>query len=152
MSGPLHLSAAGQIEVRNVTFQVRFVFAARPELEPLVIGQHMKREVTVLRTVRVSDERDLVELERLKCDAVHFDAYVPGQLGGTGVMAPWDLIEAHRPDVPFVLSGGLKASNVADAIQRLRPAGVDVSSGVEREPGIKDAEAMRAFVDAARGA
>jgi phosphoribosylanthranilate isomerase len=119
---------------------------------PLVVGRFLIEPLpTVLRTVRIADERDLVELERLQCDAVHFDAFVEGQLGGTGVMAPWDLIEAHRPDVPFVLSGGLRPENVADGIRRLRPAGVDVSSGVEREPGIKDAQAMRAFVEAARG-
>jgi phosphoribosylanthranilate isomerase len=67
------------------------------------------------------------------------------------VVAPWDVIEAHRPSVAFVLSGGLRPDNVAEAVQRLRPDGVDVSSGIEREPGVKDAEAMRAFVDAARG-
>jgi phosphoribosylanthranilate isomerase len=119
---------------------------------PLVVGRFIDEpSPTVLRTIRVQDERDLVELERLQCDAVHFDAYVEGQLGGTGRMPPWDLLEAHRPDVPFVLSGGLKPDNVADGVRRLRPVGVDVSSGVEREPGIKDADAMRAFVEAARG-
>lgn len=119
---------------------------------PVVVGQHLRRPVTVLRTVRVRDADDLVEIERLKCDAVHFDAYVEGKLGGTGVVAPWDVIEAHRPDVPFVVSGGLRPDNVVEAVRRLRPAGVDVSSGVESEPGIKDADTMRAFVDAARGA
>ncbi len=119
----------------------------------LVVGRFLTEPLpTILRTVRIADERDLVELERLQCDAVHFDAFVEGQLGGTGVMAPWDLIEAHRPDVPFVLSGGLRPENVADGVRRLRPAGVDVSSGVEREPGIKDAGAMQAFVAAARAA
>ena len=120
---------------------------------PLVVGRFLDEPLpTVLRTIRVQDERDLVELERLQCDAVHFDAYVEGQLGGTGRMPPWDLIEQHRPDVPFVLSGGLKPDNVADGVRRLRPAGVDVSSGVESGPGIKDADAMRAFVAAARDA
>ena len=118
----------------------------------VVIGQHLKRSVTVLRTVRVRDANDLVDLDRLKCDAVHFDAYVEGKLGGTGVVAPWDVLEANRPDVPFVLSGGLRPDNVTEAARRLRPTGVDVSSGVEAAPGIKDAEAMRAFVEAARRA
>jgi phosphoribosylanthranilate isomerase len=119
----------------------------------LVVGRFLAEPLpVVLRTVRVADARDLVDLDRLQCDAVHFDAYVPGQLGGTGVTANWDLIEAHRPDVPFVLSGGLRPENVADGIRRLRPAGVDVSSGVEREPGIKDHDKLRAFVAAARGA
>lgn len=117
---------------------------------PLVAGRFLPKGVMVLRTVRVRDAEDLVELERLQCDAVHLDAYVEGQLGGTGVQAPWDVIDANRPKVPFVLSGGLKPSNVAEAVSRLRPDGLDVSSGIELEPGIKDTEAMRAFVDAAR--
>lgn len=117
---------------------------------PLVAGRFLPKGVLVLRTVRVRDAEDLVELERLRCDAVHLDAYVEGQLGGTGVVAPWDVIEANRPTVPFVLSGGLSPDNVAEAVRRLGPAGVDVSSGIEREPGVKNAEAMLAFVTAAR--
>jgi phosphoribosylanthranilate isomerase len=119
---------------------------------PLVAGRFLPEGVMVLRTVRVREADDLVELERLQCDAVHLDAYVEGQIGGTGVLAPWDLIEANRPAVPFVVSGGLKPENVAEAVRRLHPAGVDVSSGIEVEPGIKDTEAMAAFVTAARGA
>jgi phosphoribosylanthranilate isomerase len=118
---------------------------------PLVAGRFLPDGVLVLRTVRVRERDDLVELERLQCDAVHLDAYVEGRLGGTGVLAPWDLIEANRPSVPFVVSGGLRAENVAEAVRRLRPTGVDVSSGIEREPGIKDIERMGAFVNAARG-
>ncbi len=117
---------------------------------PLVAGRFLPDGVVVLRTVRVRGAEDLVELERLRCDAVHLDAYVEGQLGGTGVVAPWDVIESHRPAVPFILSGGLRPENVAEGVRRLRPAGVDVSSGVESEPGVKDASMLRAFVEAAR--
>ena len=105
---------------------------------PLVAGRFLPTGVLVLRTVRVREAEDIADLGRLACDAVHLDAYVEGKLGGTGVVAPWDVIEAGRPSVPFVLSGGL------------RPDGVDVSSGVESEPGIKDAVKMKAFVEAAR--
>ena len=118
---------------------------------PLVAGRFLPDGVLVLRTVRVRDAQDLTEIDRLACDAVHLDAYVEGQLGGTGVVAPWDVIETNRPVVPFVISGGLRPENVTEAVRRLHPVGVDVSSGVETEPGLKDAEAMRAFVAAARG-
>ena len=117
---------------------------------PLVAGRFLQDGVMVLRTVRVQDADDLAEVDRLLCDAVHLDAFVQGQLGGTGTLAPWDVIETHRPTVPFVVSGGLRSDNVAEAVRRLRPAGVDVSSGIESEPGVKDAEKMRAFVRAAR--
>lgn len=135
-------------EVGEIANQLRLDGVQFPA--PLVAGRFLADGVMVLRTVRVRDAEDLVELERLRCDAVHLDAYVEGQLGGTGVVAPWDVIEAHRPPVPFVVSGGLRPENVAEAVRRLRPAGVDVSSGVEREPGLKDTQAMRAFVHAAR--
>jgi phosphoribosylanthranilate isomerase len=117
---------------------------------PLVAGRFLPTGVLVLRTVRVREAEDIADLGRLACDAVHLDAYVEGKLGGTGVVAPWDVIEAGRPSVPFVLSGGLRPDNVAEAVARLRPDGVDVSSGVESEPGIKDAVKMKAFVEAAR--
>lgn len=117
---------------------------------PLVAGRFLPDGIMVLRTVRVREAEDLLELERLACDAVHLDSYVEGELGGTGVQAPWELIEAHRPKVAFVLSGGLRPDNVTEAVERLHPDGVDVSSGVESEPGIKDPELVRAFVKAAR--
>lgn len=118
----------------------------------LVAGRFLPDGLIVLRTVRVRDAQDLTELERLACDAVHLDSYVEGQLGGTGVGAPWDVIEANRPGVPFVVSGGLRPDNVTEAVRRLHPVGVDVSSGVEAEPGVKDPDKLRAFVEAARTA
>ncbi len=117
---------------------------------PLVAGRFLPAGVAVLRTIRVRTAEDLVEVDRLECDAVHLDSYVEGKLGGTGELAPWDVIEANRPTVDFVISGGLSPDNVEEAVRRMRPAGVDVSSGVEREPGVKDYRAMRAFVDAVR--
>jgi phosphoribosylanthranilate isomerase len=88
-------------------------------------------------------------------DAVLLDAHVPGRLGGTGVALPWqDLVERLGPlrgrRARLVLAGGLNADNVASAIELLRPDVVDVSSGVETAPGIKDHARMRAFRDAVR--
>lgn len=104
----------------------------------------------LLRTVRVRGPEDLLKLDDLDCTAVHLDAWVEGQLGGTGRLAPWDVIEAHRPSRPFVLSGGLRPDNVDEAVRRLRPTGVDVSSGVESSPGVKDHAKLQEFVRAAR--
>ncbi len=91
-------------------------------------------------------------------DALVLDALVQGQLGGTGVALNWqalrESVERWRhefPNVQLVLAGGLNADNVAHAIQLLAPDVVDVSSGVEIAPGIKDPERMRAFADAVRG-
>jgi phosphoribosylanthranilate isomerase len=88
-------------------------------------------------------------------DAVLFDALVPGKLGGTGVTMPWDelatALAAQRPGRRVVVAGGLHAQNVAAAIKNLSPDIVDVSSGVESAPGIKDHGRMRAFRDAVLG-
>ena len=88
-------------------------------------------------------------------DAVVVDAKVPGQLGGSGVVLPWQALapqlESLRDGAKLVVAGGLRPENVGLAIELLRPDIVDVSSGVETAPGIKDHARMRAFRDAVRG-
>jgi phosphoribosylanthranilate isomerase len=84
--------------------------------------------------------------------ALLLDGHVPGQHGGTGQKAPWNLLESFRPGVPIILAGGLTAENVGEAIRMVRPYGVDVASGVESAPGRKDAEKMRRFLGNAREA
>jgi phosphoribosylanthranilate isomerase len=90
-----------------------------------------------------------------EADAVLLDARVQGRLGGTGVVLEWgalaDSVSALRGRTPLVLAGGLNPENVADAVRLLAPDVVDVSSGVESSPGIKDHARMRAFFHAAQG-
>lgn len=105
-----------------------------------------------LRAARVRPELDLVEFARSFPDArgLLLDAFVEGY-GGGGHVFDWTLIP---PDLPgfLVLSGGLTAANVGDAIRRVRPVAVDVSSGVEMGKGIKDHSKIAAFVAAVRKA
>src|SRR5262245_62525434 len=84
--------------------------------------------------------------------AVLVDAHVPGQYGGTGQTAPWNLLAGFDPGVPLILAGGLTPENVAEAVRAVRPYGVDVASGVESEPGRKDPDKVRRFVEAVRAA
>jgi phosphoribosylanthranilate isomerase len=84
--------------------------------------------------------------------AVLVDAHVPGEYGGTGRTAPWDLLEGFDPGVPLILAGGLTPENVGDAVRRVRPYAVDVASGVESRPGVKDPEKLWRFVEAVRNA
>ncbi len=84
--------------------------------------------------------------------AILVDAHVPGLFGGTGRTAPWELLAGFSPGVPLILAGGLTPDNVAEAIRIVRPYAVDVASGVEQSPGVKDPEKMRRFVDAVRAA
>lgn len=109
--------------------------------------------------LRVADTTLPPEALELAAQARHLvlDAHVTGQLGGTGVALDWqglqDAIAALRstvPDVTLILAGGLRPENVAHAIQLLRPDVVDVSSGVESAPGVKDPARIQRFVAAAR--
>lgn len=87
-------------------------------------------------------------------DALLVDAMVPGLLGGSGVTIPWlqlgESLDAMAFGHRVVLAGGLTAQNVAEAIEYVSPMVVDVSSGVESAPGIKDQKLVRAFIAAAR--
>jgi phosphoribosylanthranilate isomerase len=86
---------------------------------------------------------------------VLLDASTAGQLGGTGRLADWDAAVSYHAQAempPLVLAGGLTAENVVAAIRRVRPAAVDTASGVERSPGVKDAEKMARFAAAAKAA
>ena len=76
--------------------------------------------------------------------AVLLDAYVPDKVGGTGKTFSWDLVP--QLEMPIILAGGLDSSNIAQAIQTVNPVAVDVSTGVESSPGIKDNHAVREFV------
>jgi phosphoribosylanthranilate isomerase len=84
--------------------------------------------------------------------AIMVDARVPGQYGGTGKTVPWHLLADNKRDVPLILAGGLTPDNVAEAIRIVQPWGVDVASGIERSPGVKDVSKMKRFIGNAREA
>lgn len=84
--------------------------------------------------------------------AVLIDSHVEGVMGGTGHAAPWELLKGFDPGVPVVLAGGLTPENVAAAIELVRPWGVDVASGVESAPGVKDGDKVTRFVKNSRSA
>jgi len=106
-----------------------------------------------MKAFRVKGPETIQELPNYPTDAWLLDAYVPGQPGGTGHVFNWDLaVEAVQLGRPVFLAGGLTQDNVADAVRRVRPYGVDVSSGVESAPGKKDHAKLKAFVSAAKSA
>ena len=109
--------------------------------------------VMTLKAFRVQGEETLAELEAYPSAGYLLDAYVKDALGGTGATFNWDLaVRAQEFGKPIFLAGGLTPENVAEAVRKVQPFGVDVSSGVESEPGRKDAKQMRTFVAAAKGA
>lgn len=106
-----------------------------------------------IKALRVRAGVDLLQYARQfeAARGLLLDAFVEGTHGGTGTGFDWNLIPADLP-LPVVLSGGLSAGNVAAAVRRVRPSAVDVSSGVESAPGLKDAQKMADFFQGVRNA
>jgi phosphoribosylanthranilate isomerase len=141
------------------------VAALRPDMLQLH-GKETSERVAVVRSrfglpvmkaIPVSSRADLAAVRSYAdvCDWLLFDARAPQDAtrpGGLGKPFDWNLLAGLEPGVPFMLSGGLDARNVAEALDIARASGVDVSSGVERAPGKKDANKIRAFIAAARAA
>jgi len=106
-----------------------------------------------MKAVRIRPGVDLLQYARQfeGAKALLLDAYQEGLHGGTGAVFDWDLIPPALP-LPIVLSGGLTPANVIEAIRRVKPCAVDVSSGVESARGIKDARKIEAFMNGVRNA
>lgn len=153
------------------------VFADQPEDEIARIAQRVQLDVLQLHGASTPDRLERVraatgleiwavvrtstgilsdEIEELAdaADALLIDALAPGALGGTGMSVPWvalgESLDAMSAGYRIVLAGGLTPANVQEAIDYVSPMVVDVSSGVESAPGIKDQQLVRAFIAAAR--
>jgi len=105
----------------------------------------------VIKAVRVETGADIRDAARYHTDFHLLDAAVRGARGGTGATWDWRLATQRRSKIPLILSGGLNAGNVADGIEAVQPFAVDVASGVESAPGVKDPEKLEAFFEAVTG-
>jgi phosphoribosylanthranilate isomerase len=106
-----------------------------------------------MKAFRIRDVESLKEIPNYPTDAYLLDAYSPDARGGTGEKFNWDLaVEAQKFGKAIFLAGGLTPENVAEAVRKVRPFGVDVCSGVESSPGKKDHAKMRSFVAAVQAA
>lgn len=106
----------------------------------------------VIKTIRVQGEESLRGLDRYQVSAFLLDTYRENIPGGTGRSFDWDLAIGVKRYGPIILAGGLNPENVADATRKVKPYGVDVSSGVEKSPGKKDADKLKRFIERVRKA
>ncbi len=144
-----------------VDADVRFVRNVLDEVAPDLLQFHgdespeycARFRKPYIKALRVRPGVDLLQYARQfeSARGLLLDAFVEGTQGGTGASFDWTLIPSVLP-LPVVLSGGLNAGNVAAAIRRVAPCAVDVSSGVESAPGIKDARKMAEFFQGVRNA
>jgi phosphoribosylanthranilate isomerase len=97
-------------------------------------------EIELIKALRVKTPEDLQLGDRyVSCvDTLLLDAYHPQMLGGTGKTLDWETLAEFNPPLPWFLAGGLTPDNIGEALKRLHPDGIDLSSGVERSPGDKD--------------
>ena len=110
-----------------------------------------KFPVPVIKAFRIQDGDSLAQLQAYRTTAWLLDSFVPGKPGGTGERFNWDLaVKAKQLGRPIILAGGLTAENVGDAVKKVRPYGVDVSSGVDLLPGKKDSAKVRQFIEQAK--
>jgi len=152
------------VDADDAVFE-ELVAALRPDMFQLhgketperVAALRKRYGLPVMKAIPVERQADLsaIRLYTDVADKIIFDARAPREAtrpGGLGRPFDWHLLENIDTRIPFMLSGGLDVGNVADALAITRAPGVDVSSGVERAPGEKDPEKIRAFVRAARAA
>ena len=107
-------------------------------------------EYKIIKAFPLKNRSDLETIPHYKVQAILVDAYDPRHYGGTGKKADWELARTAKSFGPLILAGGLDETNVSEAIREVNPYAVDVSSGVELMPGIKDPEKLRRFVEMAR--
>jgi phosphoribosylanthranilate isomerase len=104
-----------------------------------------------MKAFRIRDETSLRALPEYHTDAWLLDAFAPDKRGGTGESFNWDLaVRAREMGRPIFLAGGLTPENVTEAVRKVRPYAVDVSSGVELSPGKKDHQKVKAFIQAVK--
>lgn len=110
-----------------------------------------KIKISVVKAFRMKNADTLASLSKYRVNGFLLDAFDEAQFGGTGQTFNWQWARGARKYGPVILAGGLTPANVADAVRRVQPYGVDVCSGVEKSPGKKDPKKIKAFFKAVRG-
>jgi phosphoribosylanthranilate isomerase len=113
------------------------------------VARRTGAKVIKAQSVRLAS--DVIAVQAFHTDFHLLDTHRDGLRGGTGETFDWTMLRRRSSKVPLILSGGLTPENVAGAIAAVGPWGVDVASGVEASPGVKDPEKMKAFAEAVRG-
>jgi phosphoribosylanthranilate isomerase len=164
-----HVRGRAQKVALTVDADDAFLQSIVEALRPDIVQLHGAESVAQIAAIRrkfglpvmkavpiaVRDDLERIATYAAVADRLLFDARAPREAtrpGGLGNTFDWHLLKDVQPRVPFMLSGGLDAGNVGEALRITRASGIDVSSGVERAPGVKDIDKIAAFVRAARSA
>lgn len=142
---------AGFDEIMETVKTVRLDSVQLHGAEPPEIAEDlMDAGIRVWKAIRVENLDSLAPYADYPCDALVLDAFDPKIPGGSGKTFDWRILAGWKPARPWILSGGLTPDNVAEALETLTPCGVDVASGVEAAPGVKDVDLVKTFVQNAK--
>jgi phosphoribosylanthranilate isomerase len=120
---------------------------------PETVGGFRKAGIPVIKAVGVRDAADILTAGGHGADAVLLDAHAPKVFGGTGEVFDWGLaldFKKRFPEIPMLLAGGIIPENAGEAATKVRPVALDVASGAELSPGVKDFEKVAALLAACR--
>lgn len=137
------LSANGLEGIRTIQVHGHLLDSNLPTRRRVIAAFSLRDEMSI---------QNISEYESQCCEhgvapaAILVDAHVPGEYGGTGKVASWSLAKRVQTECPLILAGGLTPANVHEAIAAVRPYAVDVASGVESAPGVKDANLIMQFL------
>lgn len=111
--------------------------------------RQMLPQIELIKALRIKCSATLLQTQDYfnSIDALLLDAYHPQHLGGTGKTLDWNSLQQFSPPCSWFLAGGLTPDNIQEALQQLKPDGIDLSSGVERSPGDKDLEKVKQLFD-----
>jgi phosphoribosylanthranilate isomerase len=109
------------------------------------------KDFKTIKAFRIQNEKDINPIKKYKPNAILLDGYSENKMGGTGTSFDWEIVKKIKTSIPIIVAGGLTHLNVSQAIKIVNPYGVDVSSGVESEPGKKDKRLIKKFIDAVKG-
>ena len=121
-----------------------------PESDLVTIRKH---GIPVIRALAAGEDGALPPIQDFPGDAILLDAHAPGVYGGTGKTIDWNAAAgfvATHPELPVILAGGITPENAPEARRTVRPAAIDIASGAESAPGIKDLEKVRALLASVR--
>ncbi len=118
--------------------------------DPQYVSRLKRGNCQVIKAFRVGAGFDFSSINKYDVNGILFDAYQDDAFGGTGKTFNWELLRQADIKKPYILSGGLNQENILEAVTLLKPYAVDVSTGVEAEPGKKDHRKMMSFIQNAR--
>ena len=145
------VNAPTELQIRLVREGLLDLVQLHGDETPVDAAALREAGIPFIKAIGVKSQADLERVEDFGAAAVLLDAHAPGVYGGTGEAFDWNTaldFKSKHPHLPLVLAGGIKAENTARAVEMLHPSALDVASGAESSPGVKDFQKVRAILRA----